>query len=173
MATKASLLSLLPFILLATQLASASIEEVCRKAAAGGRVNRGSCNKILRAAPGASAADDRGLAVIAGNLGAAHARATLPTINKLLRSAGPATKGPLQDCKELYGNAVDDLKSAAASARSNRFADANIRFSAAMDASATCEDGFSEKNVKSPLTAADSKLLLLATVGAAITHSGP
>ncbi|MQM06163.1 hypothetical protein Taro_038988 [Colocasia esculenta] len=171
MAIKASLLFLLP-LLLAT-MASASIQEVCTKAAAGGNVNRDTCIKILGSAPGASTADDRGLAVIAGNLGAAHAQATLPTINNLLRSAGSATKGPLQDCQELYGDAVDNLKSAADSAGRDRFDDANIHFSAGIDAATTCEDGFSERNVASPLAAADSKLLLLSIVGVAITHTGP
>ncbi|MQL76935.1 hypothetical protein Taro_009346 [Colocasia esculenta] len=135
MATRASL-SFLSLLLLAT-LASASVEELCKKAAAtDDKIKPDFCIKSLTAVPGSTTADDRGLGAIAGNLASQKAKTTLPKIAQLLQNAGSPQKDPLEDCRELYGEAVDDLKTAADDTSQGKYSDANTHFSKGMDVAA-------------------------------------
>jgi pectinesterase inhibitor-like protein len=62
-------------------------------------------------------------------------------------------KSCLNDCFQLYMDAVSSLKDAMKALKSRDFATANIEVSSAMDASITCQDGFKErKGQVSPLT---------------------
>jgi pectinesterase inhibitor-like protein len=59
----------------------------------------------------------------------------------------------LQDCLELYMDAIPALKAARHAFLSKDFNTANIDVNSAMDASSTCEDGFKQmKREVSPLT---------------------
>ncbi|XP_022155778.1 putative invertase inhibitor [Momordica charantia] len=65
----------------------------------------------------------------------------------------PFVKACLDDCLELYSDAIPTVKRAARDYVAKRYDDANSGISAAMDAATTCEDGFKEKKgVVSPLT---------------------
>lgn len=172
--TRASLLPVLSFLLLAA-LASASVEDICKKITtvdhAG--VKYDFCVKSLKADPSSATADERGIAVIAGHLGSNKARSTLAKINSLLKTAPKPLSIPLKDCQELYDESVDKLSAAADAAKANKYSDANIFFVFGMDTATTCETGFKEKKLSSPLVADDNELFQLCAIGTAITHTGP
>ncbi|KAK9094897.1 hypothetical protein Scep_026366 [Stephania cephalantha] len=55
--------------------------------------------------------------------------------------------------------------------KTNRYFDANIQVSAVMDASTTCEDGFSEKEGEvSPLTSMNNVMFQLCAIALSITN---
>ncbi|KAL7233659.1 hypothetical protein ACSBR1_017301 [Camellia fascicularis] len=59
----------------------------------------------------------------------------------------------LEDCFDLYSDAIPSVEQAMENYDLERFVDANVELSSVMDAATTCEDGFKEKRgVVSPLT---------------------
>lgn len=66
-------------------------------------------------------------------------------------------KSCLNDCSTLYDDAMTEIEDAERYVETKDFAGANIRVSAAMDASTTCEDQFGEAEEKSPLTNDNSR----------------
>ncbi|KAI9086997.1 hypothetical protein K1719_030958 [Acacia pycnantha] len=76
------------------------------------------------------------------------------TIHDLLKDPkfSDYAKKCLQDCSELYSDALSDLDDAIVAFKSKDFNSATTEISAAMTNSVTCEDQFMDGNEKSPLT---------------------
>ncbi|KAI3904876.1 hypothetical protein MKW92_037595 [Papaver armeniacum] len=86
----------------------------------------------------------------------------------------PAAKPCLEDCLNLYSDAIRSVQKAVASFKIKDYSSANIQMSAAMDASTNCEDGFQEvvvgQDLTSPLAKQDGDFFQLAGISLAITH---
>ena len=83
------------------------------------------------------------------------------------RNFGEISFHGLSTCAELYSIAVDDLEEAAkgiASGNAWGLQQALTHLSATVDAPETCEDGFRELNLKSPLVAEDAEDVMLLTL---------
>ncbi|XP_078445759.1 putative invertase inhibitor [Wolffia australiana] len=162
--------SVLCCLLLVVQ-ATGCVEEACKRIAVAkdSGVSHDFCVRVLQSDTAGATTDRRGLAAIAGKVGSRKAKSVLAKINKLREEARGRAKMPLRDCRELYHEAVDNLSAAAAAAKACRYADANIKFSAGIDAARTCEDGFSEKKIKSPLAAENRALSQISAIGTALT----
>ncbi|KAI3974923.1 hypothetical protein MKX01_005034 [Papaver californicum] len=65
---------------------------------------------------------------------------------------GRVAKRCLDDCLELYSDAIDSVQEAIASFKIKDYDSANIQMSAALTDSTTCEDGFTEFRMTSPFT---------------------
>ncbi|RZC57057.1 hypothetical protein C5167_004358 [Papaver somniferum] len=85
----------------------------------------------------------------------------------------PAARPCLQDCLDLYSDALDFIPEAIQYFEDKDYSSANIEMSAAMDASVTCEDGFKEvvsQYLISPLTKQGGDFSQLTAISLAITN---
>ncbi|KAK6918142.1 Pectinesterase inhibitor domain [Dillenia turbinata] len=83
----------------------------------------------------------------------------------------PYIKQCLEDCLELYSDALPYVRQAIKEYRAKNYVDANIHISAAMDASTTCENGFKEKKgVVSPLTKRNKNTFQLSAIALSIMN---
>ncbi|XP_004145026.1 putative invertase inhibitor [Cucumis sativus] len=92
-------------------------------------------------------------------------------ITKLVRNKklDPFVKLCLDDCLELYTDAIPTVKQAMKDYKSKRYDDANVAISSVMDAATTCEDGFKErKGVASPLKKRDGDAFELGAIALSI-----
>ncbi|KAG0490339.1 hypothetical protein HPP92_007202 [Vanilla planifolia] len=131
------------------------VNETCKSCAAGDpELNYQLCLSIFNSVPSSHQADLEGLALIAIDVTTKKAKQVLGDIDNLSKH-GPidrATKQCLDTCKESYADAVDGLKESAVSIKSGHIDDARTLLSAAFDAGSTCEQGFEELKIKSPLS---------------------
>ncbi|KAJ4953256.1 hypothetical protein NE237_030088 [Protea cynaroides] len=119
--------------------------------------------------PKSHSIDLHGLGLISLNLIESNETKIESRIGQLLNDQTVAlgVKKGLQDCQETYSDASDNTKEAIVAFNSKDYDTANIKISAAMDASSDCEDGF--KGVKSPLTAENNSFFQLTAIALAIT----
>ncbi|KAL8192115.1 hypothetical protein R6Q57_028064 [Mikania cordata] len=115
------------------------------------------CTTSLQAAPASHCADLEGLGMMSIRLTRYNITDTRCYIKHLLKNntkkLDPYVKSCLEDCFELYSDAILGIKQAMRSYNFKRFFDANVQISSVMDATTTCEDGFKQKKgVVSPLT---------------------
>ncbi|KAI3834610.1 hypothetical protein MKX03_029135 [Papaver bracteatum] len=85
----------------------------------------------------------------------------------------PITKPCLEDCLDLYSDALDSIPKAMQYFKDKDYSSANIAMSAAMDASVTCEDGFKEgvcQHLISPLSKQDGEFFQLTAISLTITN---
>ncbi|KAJ4953561.1 hypothetical protein NE237_030393 [Protea cynaroides] len=130
------------------------VSDTCQKVAQGDKnVHLDFCVKVLGADPKSHSTDLHGLGLISLNLIESNETKIESRIGQLLNDQTVAlgVKKGLQDCQETYSEASDNTKEAIVAFNSKDYDTANIKISAAMDASSDCEDGF--KGFKSPLTA--------------------
>ncbi|KAL5551240.1 hypothetical protein UlMin_001416 [Ulmus minor] len=133
------------------------IQDTCKKASDNdSNIPNDFCVSTLEANPKSQTATTiEELALSAIDITISNGTSISSTISNLLKNTtvDPFVKSFLQDCSELYSDAVDSLNDAEAAIKIKDFATANSDTSAAMDAPSTCEDGFKEKKgVVSPLT---------------------
>ncbi|KAJ0914172.1 putative pectinesterase inhibitor domain-containing protein [Helianthus annuus] len=133
------------------------------------------CITSLQAAPASHCADLKGLGMISIRLTRYNITDTRCYIKRLLNNAtkilDPYVKSCLDDCFEVYSDAILDIKQAMKSYISKRFFDANIQISSVMDATTTCEDGFKErKGVVSPLTKRNDATFQLSAITLSIMN---
>lgn len=83
-------------------------------------------------------------------------------------------KGCLQDCLELYNDAISSTKQAMEQYKSENYMDANTYLSSIMDDATTCEDGFMEREgqdqVVSPLTKRNNDTFQLSAMALSIVQ---
>ncbi|KAI3741702.1 hypothetical protein L1987_59376 [Smallanthus sonchifolius] len=107
------------------------------------------CTTSLQAAPASHCADLKGLGMMSIRLTRYNITDTRCYIKQLLKNntkkLDPYVKSCLDDCFELYSDAISGIKQAMKSYSSKRFFDANVQISSVMDATTTCEDGFKER----------------------------
>ncbi|XP_027101845.1 putative invertase inhibitor [Coffea arabica] len=130
-------------------------------------INFNFCTTSLQAAPASHCAALRGLGTISFRLIRYNVTDTRCMIRQLLKGKklDPYVRQCLNDCFELYSDAIDTMKQAMKAYNTKRFADANIEISSIMDAATTCEDGFNErKGVLSPLTKRNNNTFELSAI---------
>ncbi|KAI3436971.1 Mannosyltransferase [Psidium guajava] len=131
------------------------IHETCKKCAQEDpNVSYRFCVASLESNPKSCCVDLRGLGLISIKLLRHNVTEARSYAKKLLKSkkTDPFIKPCLQDCLELYTDAVPGLEKATRAYKDERYMDANTDLSAVMDAPTTCEDGFVERGAASPLT---------------------
>lgn len=101
------------------------------------------CMSSLRSDPLSETADLRGLASIALNLSIAHGKETKYHIHDL-KSKSVSESRCLNECKEEYGDAVENLEDSVHALRIRFYDEVNTLVSAAMTDSDTCDDCFTE-----------------------------
>ncbi|KAL6843945.1 hypothetical protein ACP4OV_026516 [Aristida adscensionis] len=164
-----ALSTLVFFLLLAASAWKASVlEDACKSFAATHKdVGYDYCVKFFQADNGSATADKRGLAAIGVKITAAAAKKIAGHI-AALRAAEKKDKRKLaclSSCAELYSDALGEIGVAARGIASGGLGNAVTALSAVVDAPGTCEEGFEELDVPSPLAAEDDEF----GKGAAIT----
>ncbi|EMS55196.1 Putative invertase inhibitor [Triticum urartu] len=165
---------LLLLFLLVSSSAASTLDDTCKSVSASNRdLGYDYCVKFFKACKDSATADKRGLAVIATKIIRAAAVNTGRRIATIKASHGDDRRiqGPLADCDELYSSAVDQLDAAARGISSGKFQDALTNLSAAADAPQTCEEGFRELGVSSPLADEDSKFSKECSIALAVTNT--
>ncbi|KAK9076507.1 hypothetical protein SSX86_004841 [Deinandra increscens subsp. villosa] len=138
-------------------------------------VNLQFCTTSLQAAPASHCADLEGLGMMSIRLTRYNLTDTRCYIKRLLKNntkiLDPYVKSCLDDCFELYSDAILGIKHAMKSYNSKRYFDANVQISSIMDATTTCEDGFREKKgVVSPLSRRNSATFQLSAITLSIMN---
>ncbi|CAK9179004.1 unnamed protein product [Ilex paraguariensis] len=93
-------------------------------------------------------------------------------MTKLLKKKGlnKSVKNSLTACSDLYSQTLDDPSDAVLSYKSKNFYEVNQDISAASTAAASCEDGYKERGVASPLTQRNDKMVQLSAIGLNIVN---
>ncbi|KAH7849306.1 hypothetical protein Vadar_016037 [Vaccinium darrowii] len=121
-------------------------------------VKLGFCISSLQVAPASRCTALVGLGKISIRLVQYNVTDNRCQVKQLLKKKklDPFVKGSLQDCLELYNDAISTAKQAMKQYKSKNYMDATTYLSSIMDAATTCEDGFMEKGgqvqIVSPLT---------------------
>lgn len=96
------------------------------------------------------------LAGIAIEIATAAAGSTLSRINDLAgQDPGTAAEEALDQCAQLYGNAIDDLEEAGKGVRSGDYGGAVGPVDSAWEAPRSCEGAFADRSLSSPVAAED------------------
>ncbi|KAJ8755452.1 hypothetical protein K2173_019250 [Erythroxylum novogranatense] len=137
----------------------------CQQAAKGDpNLSYDFCRASLEAYPKSQNASLEELTAISFEMTISNATSITSRITKLLggNNWDAFARIALKDCYELYSDANSSLHEAVDGLEAKDYYKANIDVSAAMDSSATCEDGFKEKKGEvSPLTKENNKFFQL------------
>ncbi|KAL8500514.1 hypothetical protein ACS0TY_020196 [Phlomoides rotata] len=129
------------------------------------------CTTSLQAAPASQCATVRGLGMISIRLIRYNVTDTRCKIKQLLKNTklDPYVRQCLNDCFDLFSDAIPSVKQAMKNYNNQRFDDANIQISSVMEASTTCEGGFTERaGVVSPLSKRNNDLFRLSAVALSV-----
>lgn len=152
------------------------IRQTCKKCAQRDpNLSYNFCVTSLQSAPKSHCADDlRELGMISIKLLQRNLTNSRSYIKELLikkKKMDPFVRSCLHDCFDLYSDAIPTVQQALDDYKSKHYDDANIDVSSVMDASTTCEDGFSEKEgVVSPLTKRNNDTFQLSAVSLSIIN---
>ncbi|KAI3986325.1 hypothetical protein MKX01_002170 [Papaver californicum] len=148
------------------------IEPTCNKAAKSSpNINYKYCLNSLNANPKSRNADIQQLGIISTELAKSKANLISTDIKRLLvENKNRVDNKYLQDCLEMFSNAVSDLEKVLEAFNAKDYFKANILMSAAMDASTNCEDGFKETGLVSPLTKMNDSYFQTTAITLAITN---
>ncbi|XP_047056304.1 uncharacterized protein LOC124662518 [Lolium rigidum] len=112
---------------------------------------------------------DQELGIVAVDLLTANATSTKAKIDGLLvGKTESATTQCLRSCHTLYGGILQGQPGCAAAAKAGKFSEADKSLGKSAAAAKECEDGFSKKNVASPLTVENGNAFRLANLAAAL-----
>ncbi|XP_011032017.1 PREDICTED: putative invertase inhibitor [Populus euphratica] len=131
------------------------------------------CISSLQAIPVSHVTNIHGLAIIGLELALENATNTISTIKYLLsyETLDRFALVALQDCLELYADALVTIVDGVAAFLTEHYSVAEVKVGAVMEASTTCEEGFSEKTgVVSPLTEENYNLFQLSDIALCIIH---
>ncbi|KAF8032197.1 hypothetical protein BT93_D1191 [Corymbia citriodora subsp. variegata] len=165
------------FFLTSLQAASADggntniIDETCKKCTQEDpNISYRFCVASLESNPDSHHTDLGGLGLISIKLLRHNMTHTRSYTKKLLKSKkmDPFIKACLQDCLELYSDAVSTLKEAIRAYKDEKYDDTKINLSSVIDASTTCEDGFAEKDMASPLAVRNKDAFQLSALALSI-----
>ncbi|PWZ37822.1 putative invertase inhibitor [Zea mays] len=162
-------------ILLACSTSNASVlQDACKSFAAKiPDTGYSYCIKFFQADRGSAGADKRGLAAIAVRIMGAAAKSTASHIAALRASEKDKERlACLSDCSEVYAQAVDQTGVAAkgiASGTPRGRADAVTALSTVEDAPGTCEQGFQDLGLRSPLASEDARFRKDASIALSVT----
>ncbi|KAA8522107.1 hypothetical protein F0562_012579 [Nyssa sinensis] len=133
----------------------------------------GFCLTSLQAIPVGHATNLQGLALVTMELALQNATDTISSIEKMLIGGAfdPFAIGCLEDCFELSEDAVQMLVNSIRAFLSEHYDAANVLMTAVMEAAATCEEGFMEKEGEaSPLTKENYNLFELSDIALCIIN---
>ncbi|KAH7668658.1 Pectinesterase protein [Dioscorea alata] len=144
------------------------VSETCKRCADGDpNVSFNLCNNSLSSVPKSHKSDLRGLALISLKLSIKNATHVKSQVKKLLK-ATPANdtymRSCLESCEELYSDAISALRDSVKAIKAKRFDDAITYLSSVVDDPQTCEDGFSEGGIVSPLGKEDDNFFGLSAI---------
>ncbi|KAK1326756.1 hypothetical protein QJS10_CPA01g02864 [Acorus calamus] len=173
MSPSSKALPLLLLLLLLYQSSANLIRDTCKTGArADPNIKYDFCVRSLESDPRSHNAHDlHGLCEASIDLtirNATRARARAQELMKKARES--VARACLSDCMDLYADAVSKLRDSEKAIRSKRYGDANVWISSAMDAPTTCEDGFREESLRSPLSRENSDVFGLSAITLAITN---
>lgn len=133
------------------------------------------CVKALAAAPGSESANLFELGAISIELAREKVSETRVVIESLLQNKkkNKKNKNALRDCEKLYTDAAAALRVATADYLSGRYGDAKTKLSVVMTAVTSCEDGFKEHGVVSPLAKRNADAFQLSAVSLSILAMRP
>lgn len=150
------------------------IDQTCKTCAdRSATTNYDFCLASLQAVPVSQATNLQGLGLIAMELALANAADTVSRTKELLINGtafDPFVLDCLEDCLGLYLGTVMTLLDSVGAFLSEHYLNAQMSLSAAMEAVATCEEGFAEKRGVSPLAKENYDLLQLCNVALCIIH---
>ncbi|EYU42317.1 hypothetical protein ABFS82_14G154100 [Erythranthe guttata] len=129
------------------------------------------CTTSLLAAPASRCAALQGLGSISIRLIRYNVTDTRCFIKQLIKDKkwDPYQRQCLDDCFQLFTDAIDSVKQAMRYYNAKKFDDANVQISSIMDAANTCEDGFKErKGLVSPLTKRNVDVFQLSAVALSV-----
>ncbi|KAK9697362.1 hypothetical protein RND81_08G032800 [Saponaria officinalis] len=133
-------------------------------------INYTFCIKAFHTSPSSRTANLTRLGLISINLlkhnvtNTTHLTKTLLGRHRLNKKTNIA----LSDCLELYSDSISTLFEAARDFRAKRYDDANVKISGVMDDSSTCEQGFEDLEVYSPLSKHNSDAFQLGAIALSI-----
>ncbi|XP_022973011.1 putative invertase inhibitor [Cucurbita maxima] len=150
------------------------VQETCKKCAATTpNLSYSFCVSSLESDDRSRSANLHRLGLISMDLLRHNLTSTRREVKKLLRNKtlDGFVKVRLDDCLELYSDAIPTLKECKREYKQKRFSDANVKVSSIMEAPSTCEDGFHEKQgVGSPLTKSNKNVFQLAALTLSIVN---
>ncbi|OAY49468.1 putative invertase inhibitor [Manihot esculenta] len=150
------------------------IQETCRKCAHNDpNIHYSFCVASLQSSPDAHCANNlRQLGIISLKLTRLNVTDTRHNIKDLLKNKrlDSSLRSCLNDCFDLYSDAIPTIKQAIKDYNSNHYEDVNIAVSAVTDASTTCEDGFKEIGIVSPLTGRNNNTFELSAIALSIIN---
>ncbi|XP_057537656.1 putative invertase inhibitor [Amaranthus tricolor] len=161
------------FLFMTTINASILINQTCKNSSkTKPNINYKFCVYALQSFPASHCADITRLGQNAITLIKHNVTDTRCYIKQLLqyKKIGNDTKSALQDCIDLYSDSLSTLREAIIDYRSSRFVDANVKVSSVMDASSTCEDGFDDIGVVSPLKERNNRVFQLSAIALSIIN---
>ncbi|GMI95721.1 hypothetical protein like AT5G46940 [Hibiscus trionum] len=155
---------------------SSLIRKTCKKCAqTDPNLSYNFCVTSLQAAPNSHCANNlRQLGRISIKLLGRNLTNSRSYIKELLtknKRMEPFVRSCLQDCLDLYSDAILTGRQAIQDYKAKRYDDSNIDVSSIMDAATTCEDGFREKEgVVSPLTKRNNDTFQLSAISLSIIN---
>ncbi|GFY92053.1 hypothetical protein Acr_08g0004490 [Actinidia rufa] len=168
------LISLLCLFIFHGATSSNLIQETCKTCSKDNpNIKYNFCTTSLQAAPASQCAGHHGLGMISIRLVRNNVTDTQCHVKQLLKNKklDPYVRGCLEDCLDLYSDAIPSVKQAMEHFNSQRYTDANTQISSVMDAATTCEDGFREKKgMVSPLTKRNKNTFELSAMVLSIMH---
>lgn len=95
---------------------------------------------------------------------------TCNEIKKLLdnKKLDPYVRMCLIDCAELYSESIDSVNQGWDWYQDNKFDDANVEISSIMEDASTCEDGFMDEGVVSPVSKRNNDAFQLSAISLSI-----
>ncbi|KAJ7977908.1 putative Pectinesterase inhibitor [Quillaja saponaria] len=145
------------------------IIQVCSRA-----LQKDMCKNILESDPESKGADIHGLDKIALKTALTNATNINNQINQLLNKesdvSDPKVEQGLSDCSKNYQDAIDQLEDSLAAIDSKGYNDVNTWVTAAIADAESCEQGFKDQKVKSPITPMNTLFSQLCNISLAITN---
>ncbi|KAK6275090.1 PREDICTED: putative invertase inhibitor [Theobroma cacao] len=129
-------------------------------------VNYTFCSASLQEIPVSHVTNLQGLAIVAMELALQNATNTLSIIKELVNNEtlGPSSLACLSDCSLLYSDGVVTLVDTVGAFLTGQYGNADAWVSAVMQGTATCEEGFQDMELVSPLTKENYSLFQLCDV---------
>ncbi|XP_072980145.1 putative invertase inhibitor [Typha angustifolia] len=134
-------------------------------------VNYTLCVASLASVPKSGQINLKKLAIASVEIAKANMTRAKSEVRKILKdeTMNRYVKSCLETCRNLYSDCISTLADSIKAIKSGRYEDAKIWISSAVDAPGTCEDGFKEGSLKSPLTKDNGALFNLTAIALAVT----
>ncbi|XP_023514873.1 putative invertase inhibitor [Cucurbita pepo subsp. pepo] len=168
------IISMIIFNISTTIVVANFVEKTCKKCEKNNpNVDYEFCVSSFRSHPGSDSADLRKLGAISLHLIGNNVSNSAEYVEGLLhkKEVDPYKRARLNDCLEVYCEAVVSVEEGKKAYKEGRYDDVNIKVSSVMDAGRVCEDGFREKEgLSSPLTRWNNDTFKLTAIALSIIN---